>query len=159
MYGRLDCKTYNNQNSFPKPEEIAYPFIFFYLAMYLSVETDFSDFEPRHVQDDQLRMSFAARITFQKFMKPVEMSMRIRNYSKAKHDYDASYIRTTILKSVFFLALQNVINSFVKFTELFPCYCIAFQYCPWANLNIYNHIKALSSLCGLKVFGLCHGKD
>ena len=70
--------------------------------MYSSAETDFSDFEPRRVQDDQLRRSFAARITFQKFMKPVEMSMRIRNYSKAKHEDDASYIRTTILKSLFF---------------------------------------------------------
>jgi len=66
--------------------------------MYSSFETDFSDFEPRHAQYDQLRMSFAARITFQKFMKPVEMSMRSRNYSKAKHEDDASFIPTTVLK-------------------------------------------------------------
>ena len=83
--------------------------------MYSSVDTDFSDFEPRHAHYDQLRLSFAARITFQKYMKPIEMSMRIRNYSKAKHEDDAPYIRTTILYSSFFLALQN---SFVKLIHL-----------------------------------------
>ena len=40
-------------------------------------------------------------------MKRIDLSMRSRNYSKAKHVDDASYIGTKILKSLFFLRYKR----------------------------------------------------